>query len=187
MKILVLGLDAVDPELLFGPEELPNLHRLMEFGAYGRIEHSDCPDPGLASVKLVQDYLPDSFQFIDVGHDIPDREIVHESYTSIDEEVGRVLESLNDETVLLVVSAPAAQRPGAFILAGPASPLSGEVQGVQLEDLAPTLLQLAGHEVPAAMTGRSLLTADRNQPEPQGQYLSDEELIRERLSGLGYI
>ena len=187
MKILVLGLDFVDPELLFGLEDLPNLHRLMEFGTYGLIEHSDARDPGLASVKLVQDYLPDSFQFIDVGRDHSDRESGHESHRQIDEAVGRVLESLNDETVLLVVSAPAAQGPGAFILAGPGSPLSGEVQGVQLEDLAPTLLQLAGHEVPAAITGRSLLTADRNQPEPRGQALSDEELIRERLSGLGYI
>ena len=38
MKILVLGLDCAAPELLFGFEDLPNLRRLMEVGAYGRIE-----------------------------------------------------------------------------------------------------------------------------------------------------
>ena len=38
MKILVLGLDCAAPELLFGFEDLPNIRRLMEVGAYGRLE-----------------------------------------------------------------------------------------------------------------------------------------------------
>ena len=38
MKILCLGLDCAAPELLFGFEDLPNLRRLMDVGAYGRIE-----------------------------------------------------------------------------------------------------------------------------------------------------
>ena len=38
MKILVLGLDCAAPELLFGYEDLPNIRRLMEAGAYGRLE-----------------------------------------------------------------------------------------------------------------------------------------------------
>ena len=38
MKILVLGLDCAAPELLFGYDDLPNIRRLMEVGAYGRLE-----------------------------------------------------------------------------------------------------------------------------------------------------
>ena len=38
MKILVVGLDCAAPELLFGDERLVNFRRLMEAGAYGRLE-----------------------------------------------------------------------------------------------------------------------------------------------------
>lgn len=46
---------------------------------------------------------------------------------------------------------------GAFILAGPSLPNRGEVVGLRLLDVAPTLLDLAGHAVPPTMQGRSLL------------------------------
>lgn len=38
MKILVVGLDCAAPELLFGDERLVNIRRLMDAGAYGRLE-----------------------------------------------------------------------------------------------------------------------------------------------------
>lgn len=56
---------------------------------------------------------------------------------------------------------------GTFILAGPGVPRDGEVHGMHLLDIAPTLLDLGGIEAPASMQGRSLLrkgdleTADR--------------------------
>ena len=46
---------------------------------------------------------------------------------------------------------------GAFILAAPNSPLKGEVQGARLLDVMPTLMKLAGYEIPGAMQGRSLV------------------------------
>ena len=45
---------------------------------------------------------------------------------------------------------------GMFILNAPNSPLHGEFQGAKLLDMAPTLLHLAGYEIPPAMQGRSL-------------------------------
>src|SRR5882724_3669206 len=45
---------------------------------------------------------------------------------------------------------------GMFILSAPDSPLQGEFQGARLLDLAPTLMDLAGYKVPAAMQGHSL-------------------------------
>jgi len=50
---------------------------------------------------------------------------------------------------------------GVFVLAAPGSPLRGEYRGAKLLDLAPTLLELAGYEIPAAMQGRSLVAGAR--------------------------
>jgi predicted AlkP superfamily phosphohydrolase/phosphomutase len=75
---------------------------------------------------------------------------------------------------------------GAFILAASSNSLSGEVQGAHLLDIAPTLLELGGYDVPPSMQGSPL-----RQPQVAAVaagYSSDQEtVIRERLSGLGYI
>jgi hypothetical protein len=77
---------------------------------------------------------------------------------------------------------------GAFVLAGGSVPAIGPVEGIHLLDLAPTLLELAGHEVPDSMQGRSLASAGLGAPEaPPATDLDDEELVRMRLSGLGYL
>jgi len=46
---------------------------------------------------------------------------------------------------------------GMFILNAPNLKLHGEYQGAKLLDIAPTLLDLAGHKIPASMQGRSLV------------------------------
>ena len=46
---------------------------------------------------------------------------------------------------------------GMFILTAPNCPLSGEYEGARLLDIAPTLLDLAGYEIPETMQGRSLV------------------------------
>jgi predicted AlkP superfamily phosphohydrolase/phosphomutase len=48
---------------------------------------------------------------------------------------------------------------GCFILAAPHSRLSGELQGAHLLDIAPTLLELGGYDVPPAMQGKTLRAA----------------------------
>jgi predicted AlkP superfamily phosphohydrolase/phosphomutase len=77
---------------------------------------------------------------------------------------------------------------GSFILAASNLPQYGEVDGAHMLDMAPTLLELGGYEIPVSMQGKSLmsgevlaLTAHVNTPD------DEEELIRERLKGLGYI
>jgi predicted AlkP superfamily phosphohydrolase/phosphomutase len=75
---------------------------------------------------------------------------------------------------------------GAFVLAGAENPLRGEVEGAHLLDIAPTLLTLAGHEVPEAMQGRSLVGGAAGVG-PPGFAPGHEEIVRRRLSGLGYI
>ena len=46
---------------------------------------------------------------------------------------------------------------GAFILASSNNPLRGPVEGAHLLDIAPTLLELGGYDVPPSMQGRSLV------------------------------
>jgi predicted AlkP superfamily phosphohydrolase/phosphomutase len=46
---------------------------------------------------------------------------------------------------------------GMFILNAPNCPLRGEYQGARLLDIAPTLLDLGGYEIPETMQGRSLV------------------------------
>jgi predicted AlkP superfamily phosphohydrolase/phosphomutase len=77
---------------------------------------------------------------------------------------------------------------GAFILAGEANPIQGEVTGAHLLDIAPTLLDLAGYTIPGSMQGRSLAVGATPAPPSGPDYAPDDEtLIHDRLSGLGYI
>jgi predicted AlkP superfamily phosphohydrolase/phosphomutase len=75
---------------------------------------------------------------------------------------------------------------GSFILAAPGATLCGEQTGAHLLDMAPTLLELGGYDIPNSMQGRSLLNGHTCNAE-SGWTLMDEALIRERLSGLGYV
>jgi predicted AlkP superfamily phosphohydrolase/phosphomutase len=72
---------------------------------------------------------------------------------------------------------------GAFVLAGPGVGRRGE----RLLDIAPTLLALGGYDVPGGMQGRSLLAGSG--PGPDEPVVTEEaaDVIRRRLSGLGYI
>jgi bisphosphoglycerate-independent phosphoglycerate mutase (AlkP superfamily) len=46
---------------------------------------------------------------------------------------------------------------GMFVLSAPNSALRGAYEGARLLDIAPTLLDLAGYEIPGTMQGRSLV------------------------------
>jgi len=75
---------------------------------------------------------------------------------------------------------------GMFILAGTNCPLSGEYEGARLLDMAPTLLDLAGYEIPETMQGRSL-AARMEKKSPGNGSSGEDEIIHDRLAGLGYV
>jgi predicted AlkP superfamily phosphohydrolase/phosphomutase len=75
---------------------------------------------------------------------------------------------------------------GSFILAASNNPLQGKVAGAHILDLAPTLLELGGYDVPNSMQGKSLVSG-KTLTAPASFSGDQEEIIRERLSGLGYI
>jgi hypothetical protein len=111
----------------------------------------------------------------------------------LDEQIGAALELMEEPTVLLVMSCCAgseevADDVGVFVVVAPECPLSGEYEGARLIDIAPTLLDLAGYEIPGSMEGRSLVAGLKRKKSDSDDHESEQErLIRERLSGLGYI
>jgi predicted AlkP superfamily phosphohydrolase/phosphomutase len=77
---------------------------------------------------------------------------------------------------------------GAFVLAAPGLEPMGEVDGAHLLDVAPTLLELGGYDVPASMQGKSLVSGQVARIAAGFDRASDDdELVRSRLGGLGYL
>jgi predicted AlkP superfamily phosphohydrolase/phosphomutase len=77
---------------------------------------------------------------------------------------------------------------GAFILAAPGCPLQGPLEKVRLVDLTPTLLELGGYDALPDMAGQSILGRATQAPgNDGGMSVTEQEIIRQRLSGLGYI
>jgi predicted AlkP superfamily phosphohydrolase/phosphomutase len=77
---------------------------------------------------------------------------------------------------------------GMFILAAPNCRLSGEYQGARLLDIAPTLLDLGGYEIPDTMQGRSLVASvETTSSRPPEADENRERTIHDRLAGLGYV
>jgi predicted AlkP superfamily phosphohydrolase/phosphomutase len=76
---------------------------------------------------------------------------------------------------------------GAFILAAPNVPALGALTGARLLDMAPTLLEVGGYEIPDSFQGRSLFGGTLAATGGDGTTAAGEEIIRQRLSGLGYI
>jgi predicted AlkP superfamily phosphohydrolase/phosphomutase len=73
---------------------------------------------------------------------------------------------------------------GAFLLAAEGLPVRGEIEGLHLLDIAPTLLELGGYDTPPTMQGRSLAASATL---PAGGETPGEAIIRDRLQGLGYL
>lgn len=76
---------------------------------------------------------------------------------------------------------------GAFVLAAPNVPALGEIQGARLLDIAPTLIEVGGYEMPESFQGRSIFAGSLADAASTGVTEDGEEIIRQRLSGLGYI
>jgi predicted AlkP superfamily phosphohydrolase/phosphomutase len=76
---------------------------------------------------------------------------------------------------------------GMFILTAPNCPLSGEYEEARLLDMAPTLLDLAGYEIPESMQGRSLVFGMEKEGPGGGSDKESAKIVHDRLAGLGYV
>jgi hypothetical protein len=196
MKILVVAVEFAAPEALLEEEDLPNVRRLMEAGCFGRLDGADPP----VSVPGWERFGADAVHRVDAGRGplADGAPPPPDALRRVDEEIGRVLESLEGETAVLVVSLHGAgsngasvdgrakSGGGAFVLAAPAVTPLGAIEGACRADLEATLLALRGGELPADCRGRNLLAAAAS---AAGDATDDEEerLVKERLAGLGYI
>jgi predicted AlkP superfamily phosphohydrolase/phosphomutase len=150
---------------------------------------------------LLADQEWDCCQFIDLGldrlqHTFGDENVISDYYQRLDEQVGSVFELIDDETIVLVLSPYGTLKldddnrteRGFFILAAPNCPLRGEYEGARLLDMAPTLLDLAGYDIPQSMQGKSLVTGmEKKSANPDPDDGDAQKLIQDRLAGLGYI
>lgn len=89
---------------------------------------------------------------------------------------------------------------GILIMAGPGLKKGVPIEKAQITDVAPTILHLLGMAVPRSMDGSVLLDAmikpadvryaesgDRLDSERNGYSSDEEEAVREKLAGLGYL
>jgi len=74
---------------------------------------------------------------------------------------------------------------GYFCMAGPGAPPKGELKGVSLLSIAPTVLDLMELKIPEDMEGPSILEVAREKKETKHP-AKDEEAVRSRLDLLGY-
>jgi hypothetical protein len=179
MKILVVGLDRVSPDRLLGDDRLDNLRRLMDAGTFGLLVGATSGDYESFRDDLVREEWAVA-RLVELGPEFDDAR-------TLDEAVGGLLDALDGDTIILVVGREGAVA-GAFILAGPGLPALGPVDGAHLGDFAPALRGLSSGGTPVPLRDGSPLEALASaELVAFGGAEEDEELVRERLRGLGYI
>jgi hypothetical protein len=205
MNVLVLHFPGAKRAALFTDERLENLRRLMDMGCFGSLAASgewnvlarqenhtltlmeyfqqadklcvETTDPVTLREKLsVGDW--DYLQYTAASY--PADNWSADDYLRLDQEVGEALQELSDDTVITILGADC------FVLVSANNPISGEYSGGAAADIAPTLVQLTGFPLPSAAEGTSWV-AGMELNNSSGLTADEQQILRDRLSGLGYI
>jgi hypothetical protein len=204
MKILVFNVPGATRAKLFGDERLENLRRLMDLGCFGELEGNPQEWNVLARHEshtlTLAEFLTQAGKDVAVFDDLAGLGAKLESgawdycqlnaafkpdggssdpYLGFDQNLGDALQHLGDDTMILVLGE------GCFVLVSANNPISGYQNGSTL-DLTPTMLELAGYPLPASTEGTSWV-AGMELNTTSGLTDDEQALLRERLSGLGYI
>lgn len=203
MNVLVLHFEGAEPKTLFSDERLENLRRLMDMGCFGALNGTewnvlarqenhtltlmeyfqqadklcvDTIDPVTLREKLsVGDW--DYLQYAAASY--PAEDWSADDYLRLDNDLGEALQELSDDTVIAILGK------GCFVLVSANNPISGEHNG-STADIAPTLVQLAGYPLPSATEGASWV-AGMELNNTSGLTEDEQQILRDRLSGLGYV
>lgn len=204
MNVLVLNFPGAERATLFDDERLENLRRLMDMGCFGELDGSgewdvlarqenhtltlteyfqqadklcvDITDPVALREKLsVGDW--DYLQYTAASY--PADNWSADDYLRLDHDLGEVLQELSDDTIITILGR------GCFVLVSANNPISGERNG-SASDIAPTLVQLAGYPLPSATEGKSWVEG-MELNDASGLTEDEQQILRDRLSGLGYI
>ena len=204
MKIFVMHLQGATRAQLFSDERLENLRRLMDMGCFGELEGNSAEWNILARhethtltlgeflVQAGKDVASlDDFAALQTKLESGRWDCVllnvsfqagsgsAESTLDFDQKLGNSLQYLTDDTLLAVVGE------NCFVLVAGSNPIAGYQDGSTL-DLTPTMLELAGYPLPAATEGKSWV-AGMELNNTSGLSEDEQAMLRERLSGLGYI
>lgn len=145
-------------------------------------------DPGL--IRIYAGYQTNIQN--DVNYIEPDtilRGSIRDYHLFLNDQLGRIFENISEDLIIMINSLSGQRNEigGFFILAAPNNPLQGNVQSVDLIDLNSTLLELGGYAELVSMQGKSLISGMITKKSSQDLTKEEEEILRERLSGLGYI
>lgn len=204
MKILVMRLQGAKRAKLFGDERLENLRRLMDMGCFGELEGN--PSEWNILARHETHTLTLSEFLVQAGKDVatfddftalkgrlesgtwdccqlnasfPAESGSSDPFLDFDRNLGEALQHLSDDTLLAVIGE------SCFVLVASNNPITGYQDGSSL-DLIPTILELAGYPLPAATEGKSWV-AGMELNNSSGLTEDEQAMLRERLSGLGYI
>ena len=204
MKIFLLHLQGAQRAQLFSDERLENLRRLMDMGCFGELEGNPAEWNILA--RHESHTLTLSEFLVQAGKDVATLENFAALQAKLesgawdcaqldvsvqagsgsadvvldfDQKLGDSLQHLTDDTLLAVVGE------NCFVLVAGNNPITGYQDGSTL-DLTPTILELAGYPLPAAAEGKSWV-AGMELNNTSGLSEDEQAILRERLSGLGYI
>lgn len=204
MKILVFSLQGAQRAKLFGDERLENLRRLMDMGCFGELEGDPREWNVLARHEshtlTLGEFLAQAGRDAATFGDFAALQAKLESgawdccqfdasfspasgssdpYLDFDRNLGETLQFLSDDTLLAIIGE------ACFVLVASNNPITGYQDGSTL-DLTPTVLELAGYPLPSSIAGTSWV-ADMELNRASGLTEDEQALLRERLSGLGYI
>lgn len=204
MKIFILHLQSAQRAQLFSDERLENLRRLMDMGCFGELEGDPAEWNILArhethtltlseflvqagkDVAMVEDFTALQAKLGSGSWDLCQLDASFHAGSGsadptldFDRNLGDSLQYLTDDTLLAVVGE------NCFVLVAGNNPITGYQDGSTL-DLTPTILELAGYPLPAATEGKSWV-AGMELNNTSGLTEDEQAILRERLSGLGYI
>ncbi len=205
MKVLVLNFQGAESKTLFSDERLENLRRLMDMGCFGVLRGSGewnvlarQENHTLTLMEFFQQAGQQCAEFTDftalreklssdnwdycqlTPNSFPADDWSADDYLSSERELGEVLQYLSDDTIITLIGN------GCFVLVSANNPINGEYNDGASADIAPTLLELAGYPLPSTVEGKSWV-AGRELKSSSGLTSEEEEILRDRLSGLGYI
>lgn len=204
MKILTMHLKGAKRNILFGDKKLETLHRLMDMGCFGELSGDTSEWNVLArhdsETLTLFEYLTqagrecamfDDFGSLHKKLDSGAWEYCHVTasfsseadpaapYIDFDRRLGETLHYLSDDTLIAIIGE------ACFVIVSANNPISGYHEGAAL-DITPTLLDLAGYPLPSTLAGKSWV-AGMELKRSSGLSEDEQALLRERLSGLGYI
>jgi hypothetical protein len=204
MKILVFDLNGAGRAKLFGDERLENLRRLMEMGCFGDLDGSprewNILGRHAAHTLTLAEFLSQAGKGLLIFSDFTSlhaqlasgdwdaceltasfstEAVSSDPYLDFDLGLGETLQHLGDDTLIAVVG------DNCFLLVASNNPIAGYQDGSTL-DLTPTILELAGYPLPSNIEGKSWV-AGMELNAASGLNEDEQAMLRERLSGLGYI